>query len=478
MKSTKKKLSRREFLRLASIGSAGALAAACVPVTPEMVVETVEVEKVVEKVVTATPPPTEMTVIEWWHGWPGMTAINALQAVADLFNEQHDDILVNRLQVGGNLATDTTEVYLTAIAAGAPPDVEIGNLPYPEFWARGVLHELDDWVAASSVIDVEDHIPAAVEGGKWLGKTYGWPAIECSHRYGFAYNVDLVEAAGLDPDNPPVTWDDAYEWHEQITTFDSAGNVEVLGFDPMDAMSGAGGPDYFWMPDFGFVWWDKDNLTITFDDPRFAGALATIKRFYDLVGVEKVAGFRTSFGTWTQSPTASFPAGVQAMIINGAWMPGELAHSAPDKRFRYSWPPVPAEREGVKWQASGGHWGNIPLGAEHPEEAFKFIEFITTDEVADIMFQQTGWFSPKISWNAKVDVSQYEGLDYYTNSIGEADEIWGMAVCPITGFVGQQWYLATDAVLYDQKTPEEAAKDMEAACQEEFRQQFPELASG
>ena len=28
------------------------------------------------------------------------------------------------------------------------------------------------------------------------------------------------------------------------------------------------------------------------------------------------------------------------------------------------------------------------------------------------------------------------------------------------------------------QTPEEAAKDMEAACQEEFRQQFPELASG
>jgi multiple sugar transport system substrate-binding protein len=478
MKSFKKQLSRREFLRLAGLTSVGVLAAACGPApTPEKVVETVEVEKIVEKVVTATPPPEEVILIEWWHGWPGVTAIDALQAVAELFNEQNETMKVNRLQVGGH-TTGTSDVYLTAIAGGAPPDVETGNLPYPEFWARGVLHELDDWIAASTVIDVKDTIPAAIEGGKWLDKTYGWPCVECSLRYGFSYNVALVEAAGLDPDNPPVTWDEVYEWHEKITRFDSAGNVEILGFDPMDAMAGAGGPDYFWMPDFGLPWWDKENFTITFDDPRFVGALATIKRFYDLVGVEKIAGFRTSFGTWTQSPTSSFPAGVQAMIINGAWQPGELAHSAPDKHFRYTWPPVPSERKGVKWQASGGHWGNIPLRAKHPEAAFKFIEFLTTDEVADLIFELTGWFSPKISWNTKVDVSRYEGLEFYTKSILEADEMWGMAVCPVTGFVGQQWYLATDTVLYGKKTPEQAAKDMEKACRDELRKQFPDLASG
>ena len=51
------KVSRREFLRLAALGSVGVAAAACVPPTAQVVKETVEVETVVEKVVTATPAP-------------------------------------------------------------------------------------------------------------------------------------------------------------------------------------------------------------------------------------------------------------------------------------------------------------------------------------------------------------------------------------------------------------------------------------
>ena len=454
-------ISRREFLRLAGITSAGMLAAAC-STTPAST--------------TGGAPPSEAVTVEWWHGWPGMTAINALQAVADAFNEKmaSEGIRVNRTQVGGD-TQGTGDIYLTAIAAGNPPDIEIGNIPYPEFWARDVLQTLDERVKASTVIDVADTVPAAIEGGMWLGKTYGWPAVECSWRYGFSYNVDLVEKAGLDPSKPPVTWDEAYEWHDRITTFDSAGNVEILGFDPMDAMSGAGGPDYFWMPDVGLTWWDKENLTITFDDPRFVFVLATIKKFYDRVSVEKMAGYRSSYGTWTQSPTASFPAGVQAMIINGAWQPGELAHSAPDKRFAYSWPPVPEERRGVKWQSSGGHWGNIPKGAKHADEAFKFLEYLTTLEAADIIFEHTGWLAPRISWNENLDVSTYPGLEFYTNSVKLADEIWPMAVCPITGFVGQNWYNVVDAVTYGKKTPEEAARDYHVLCNEELKKQFPDL---
>jgi multiple sugar transport system substrate-binding protein len=53
-----KKVSRREFLRYAGIGSAGLVLAACgATPEPQTVIQTVEVEKVVEKVVEATPVP-------------------------------------------------------------------------------------------------------------------------------------------------------------------------------------------------------------------------------------------------------------------------------------------------------------------------------------------------------------------------------------------------------------------------------------
>jgi ABC-type glycerol-3-phosphate transport system substrate-binding protein len=262
------------------------------------------------------------------------------------------------------------------------------------------------------------------------------------------------------------------------TKFDEAGNIEILGFDPMDAMggSGPGPPDpFFWPPSFGFDWWNGDAKTFHFDDERFVAVLDTIKRFYDYAGVEKMAGYRSSYGTWTQSPTSSFPAQVQAMIVNGPWQPGELSRSSPDGEFIYTWGPTPEDRRGTKFQSTGGHYGSIPNNAAHQEEAFKFLEFATLNEVQDIVFDQTGWLGPRISWNQALDVSTYPGLDFYIDSISTADEMRPSAGCPVSGFVGNQWTTAVDAVNFGDKTAEQAALDMQAACEAELKDQFPEL---
>jgi len=460
-----KKFSRREFLR-ASAGTAGVfLVAACVPAPAEA--------PAAEAPGEAPAGGAEKTTIQWWHGWGGMTGVAAMQAVADAFNDQSDDIFVERLQVDS-----VHEKYLTAIAGGAPPDCEIGNLNYSEFWAREVLVQLDDWVEASETIDVDDIIQAALDGAKWKGKMYGLPCIESSVRFAFSYNRKLVEDAGLDPDAPPQTWDEVFEWHKATTKFDSAGNIEILGFDPMDAMggSGPGPPDpFFWPPSFGLDWWDGENNVFHFDDELFIAILETVNSFYDYAGVEKMAGYRSSYGTWTQSPTSSFPAQVQTMIINGPWQPGELARSSPDGDFVYTWGPTPEERRGVKFQSTGGHYGSIPLGAPHPEEAFKFLEFCTQNEVQDIVFGQTGWLGPRISWNEKLDVSTYKGLDFYIDSITQSDELRPSAGCPISNYVGNQWLDAVDAVNFGDKTPEQAAADMQQLCTAELASQFPDL---
>jgi multiple sugar transport system substrate-binding protein len=457
------KLSRRAFLQLSATTTA-LWVSACVAPSPQGQ-QAGQAE--------GQPAGGEKVRIQWWHGWGGMTGIAAMQGVADAFNQQSDTIEVERLQV-----EDIQQKYMSAIAGGEPPDVEIGNLSYEDFWARGVLHPLDELIAASQVIDLADFLPAGVETSKWQGTTYGLPCIESSVRFGFSYNVELVEAAGLDPDNPPLTWDEVFAWHEATTRFDSAGNLEQLGFDPMDAMGGSGAgitDPLFWPPSFGLKWFDQSDNTFHFDDERFVAALATIRQFYDYAGVEKMTGYRSSYGTWTQSPTASFPAGVQAMIVNGPWQPGELAHSAPERTFRYTWSPTPTERRGTKVQASGSHYGNIPVGTQHLDEAFAFLEFCTKNEVQDIVFAATGWLGPRISWNQQVDVSTYQGLDFYINSITEADEMWANPVVPIADFVYESWIDAADAVNFGQKTPAQAAQDMQTRVTEELHKQFPEL---
>ena len=78
------------------------------------------------------------------------------------------------------------------------------------------------------------------------------------------FNKGLVEGAGLDISNPPQTWDEMYEWHEALTQFDAAGNVEVVGFDPRDATAGNGpatNVTMFWAVSAGVEIWDGRERT-------------------------------------------------------------------------------------------------------------------------------------------------------------------------------------------------------------------------
>jgi ABC-type glycerol-3-phosphate transport system substrate-binding protein len=386
---------------------------------------------------------------------------------------QSDTSYLQRLQVS---LGEISEKFLTSVAGGAPPDL-VTNIAYPEFWARGVVQDVSELVEASEVIDKDDIFEASWDAATRDGKVYGVPTIESYLRFGLVYNEDLVSDAGLDPDSPPQTWDEAFEWHKALTRFDEAGSLEILGFDPMDAMGGSGpGPSdpLFWPQSFGFKWWLADELQFNFDDAKFVEALNTIKRFYDFAGVENMAGYRSSYKTWSSSPTASFPAGVQGMIIEGYWTCGWLTHSAPDKKMRFAWSPTSSDRKGVKFQSTGGHYLNIPQGA-NLEEAFKFAEFSTTHEAADIIFEATGFLGASLSYLEKVDTSKTPGLDWFIASATEADEMNACAACPLSGFVTEQWRNTVDAVNFGDKTPEQAAQDLQKICTEELEKQFPDL---
>jgi len=480
----RRRLTRRDFLRLSAAAATGAMVAACAPAAPQVVevekqvpvekvvVQTVEVEK--EVVVEKPAKPAERVIIEWWWGWGGMTGMNAMKGVTDAFNMKRQDIYVHSL-----VPSNMDEKLLTAVAGGTPPDIAVGNIAYSEFCARGALTPLDDYFAASKVIQHDDIIPSLWRDATWQGKTYGLAACEVGPRIGLCYNVDLVKDAGLDSGNLPLTWDEMYDWHQKITTFDAAGNIEILGFDPLDAMGGrrpTSDVSYFWGDSFGFEYWAQDSMTYNWDNDLFVASLATIKKFYDSVGVEKIEGYRSSYGTWTQSPTASFPAGVQALILNGYWTPGELVHSAPERHFSFTWPPNSSERRGIKFQNVGGHPATLPKGSKHPDAAFELLEFLTTPESMDIILQTTGWLGPRLSWLEKVDPSPYPGLDFFLRSVVEADELKPCPLDPICGFVGQQLSIAWDAVNYGEKTPEQAAKDLQQLCTDEIRKQFPDLA--
>jgi multiple sugar transport system substrate-binding protein len=422
-------------------------------------------------------PAEEAVKIAWWHSWGGTTGLEAMTAVENAYNQSQGSTKIERLHV-----PEMDDKLLTAVAGGTPPDIGVCCLAYAQLFARDVMLALDDYISASQVVKKEDFVTGLFESMTWQGSTYGVPALECGPRYGMMHNLALLEEAGLDPAQLPQTWTELYEWHTALTKFDDSGNLLTVGFDPRDGTAGAGpgtNISMFWAVTAGLDIWDEDTFTFHFDDERFVQSIETIKQFYDFVGVEKMQAFRDSYGGWTQSPSASFPSGVEALLIIGYYSPGELAHSAPDKEFSVGWAPTPEARRGVKFQNVGGHPAYIPKGAKNADAAFSFIEFLTSDEVAEIMFETTGWLPGRKQFYepGRLGADKYAGLSWYLEAVSEADELWAGPIIPIDGFVNQERNRNFDAVLYGEKNPEQAALDMQQACTEELRKQFPELVS-
>jgi len=377
------------------------------------------------------------------------------------------------------LTADNNTKLLTAIAGGSPPNVAVGNAPYPEFWARGAATPIDDLVARSTVdgISLKQDIPAAYWSyGSYKGKIYGVSAVEGFCRYGLCLDMTNMQKANIDPKTFSWDWDNVTQLQQQLTQTASNGSISVLGIDPLDAMGGSfgGSNPFYWAQAWGIDYYDEGTGKFNFDNTQLADGLTVLKKVYDIAGgAAKVAGFHNSYGTWTESPTAAMPSGVEDMNINGYWAPGELAHTAPDREFAYTWAPVPSAKKGYKFQTLVGHNAFLPKGAKNTAESFQLIEFLASDVAEQTIFDGTGWLGPRQSFLKKVDFSKYKGLDFFVNSLTTADKLYGMPPNPIESFCGTQWGKVQQDVIYNKVQPADGLKQIQQIVTNELKQRFP-----
>lgn len=458
----KEKLSRRDFLREVSLLAAGSVLAACGPKPTPTPAKPAEKPTEAPPAPTTAPPAAEGATVEFWVGWGELTPMfdNFKQ-----MKEWKELISPNDVQLKPAVSD---EVVLTAIAGGAPPAV-LSEAPYFDLMARGVLAPIDDWVAASSIVKKENFISGNWERGFWQGVQYGVPALECFVPWGLDYNARMVEAAGLDPDKPPVTWDECLEWHKALTKFDNAGNLLQIGLDPYDAEGGALGDGFLTAASWGFKWFDEETGKFDLNNDKMAEAFEVVGEFYRIAGPDNIAGMRSVEGqdTWG----GSFNAEVQAMIIEGYWHPGETMIQKPEvaKYNRATWVPMPEARRGVKIQGTRGHYIILCKEAKNIEVGFKFAEFLNTDAACDLIFKQVGWLPAYIPYLDGVDPSTYPGLDFYFRSIHEADEIHPLTICPVTNFAETNYNELAEKVYRDEMTGSEAAAEFQKRCEDEYK---------
>lgn len=135
--------------------------------------------------------------LEVLHGWTGGDGAKAAEALVTAFKEEYPDMPTNFSPIGGGGNENLDTVVANRLNSGDPPSSFAG-------WPGKNLAKYDG--ALGSVTDVwkngmlDAHIPEAAELCKYDGEYRAMPI--GSHRLNcLFYNVEVVEKAGVNPDD-------------------------------------------------------------------------------------------------------------------------------------------------------------------------------------------------------------------------------------------------------------------------------------
>ena len=450
------RLSRRQFLQLTGMAGGAVVLAACAPTAPAAPAAAPQAGTE-----QAAAPAAAGAPVVYWYAWGNLDPAMEKIIATPEFKEHMGGA---ELQYQGSKNADA---MLTAVAAGTPPDGG-SNYNYVELFTRGATIDVTDMVNSSTMVKGDDLLQGLWDSAFWEGKMMGVPGIEGYLWWGLNVNTDAAKKAGLDPTALPKTWEDTFDWHKAMTKKDDAGNLLQFGLDPYDAM--AGEPDFI-SASYGFKWWDEATGKFDLANPRMAEGLNMLGDFIRYAGPDQFAGMRQVEGNGGWG--AAYNAGVQNMIIEGYWHPGETQIQMPEiAQFnRASWAPVPSDRKDANIMATGAHFVVLFKDSKNKEGAFKLGEFFNTDVAQDIIFNEVGWIHGRKSWLAKVDKNKYPGLDFYIDSADKVTEWTVGRRCPINQFVITQYTELREQVYRDLMDPQAAADELQKRAEAEWAAQ-------
>ncbi len=311
----------------------------------------------------------------------------AYEEVAQAFMEEHPEIEINIVQMGwGDYWDDLTR----RLAVDDAPDVWTNHVAFfRDFAERGQMLALDDWMAESGRVELDAFMPGLDELFVYEGSTYGLP--KDWDTVAVLYNREHLAEAGIDEEElRDLTWnpDDGGSLQELMArlSIDAAGNNGLdADFDannvvrygmtwPFDFMSAWGQTQFaHFAASLGWEFHDETGSQFYYDDPEFVSAIEWMRDMTD-------AGYAMPFED-SESVNELFVAGEASLTTDGSWMIGFYVDGLEDS---LGFAPLPAGPEGRNSMFNGLS-DAIWAGTDHPEEAWKWVEFMATREAQEIV---------------------------------------------------------------------------------------------
>lgn len=382
---------------------------------------------------TSTAMAQDVTLTLWTESATGAEA-----TFAGEFSEMDNGITIEVREIRfDDIVTET----LRAFATRTNPDIiSIDNPDHAAFAARGAFLDLTDLAAGSDQIDMDNYFPGPRSSFTWDGGVYGIP--RASNTIALYYNKDLFEAAGLDPDSPPTTWDELYEAASALTDPDN--DVYGIAFSAKASEEGT----------FQFLPW----LQMTggsFEQVNGDGAADALAFWKTLLDEGLTSPDTLTRGQWDS--TGTFNGGNAAMVISGPW---ELNRMASDAQFEWGVTLLPVREEGGPRASALGDF-NLAIfdNTEHPEEAFSFLEYF--DSQMDRLWPEFTRMPPRpdVSLAPTGDARIDEAAGVFTEQLQYAANRGPHPEWPRISRAIQD---AIQSSLTGQKEPQEALDDAQA----------------
>lgn len=307
-----------------------------------------------------------VTTIRYWQH-SSAARDEMMLKIIDMFEAEYPQYKVEAEFVP---ESDYNQKLIPALATNTAPDVfQIQQGMVAKLAEVGSIQPLDTSIMPTESIQ-SDYIASAVDGLKYNGMYYGMPTD--TQTIILLWNKAHAEAAGLDPENGPQTWDEFFDWAHKMTIKDEQGNL---------VQSGWGGKGY-WCEVAAFVIQHGGRMNDENGDFVFADDPVSVEAIKKYVSFYKEGNYNEAFtANW-----AGFRQGLVSMMLGHPAMIGNLVTTAPDLAYNVTLIPAYEDRH----TTCVSSWAYVMSSRADSEAATTFIKFLSSEEVERMWTEETG----------------------------------------------------------------------------------------
>ncbi|MGG0173559.1 ABC transporter substrate-binding protein [Paenibacillus dokdonensis] len=254
---------------------------------------------------------------------------------------------------------------LPAVAGGEGPDILLLDQVWvAQYAAAKYIVPLDDYMGKSE-IKAEDYFDGAWGAGSFQNNIYAIP-FDVGVWGVLYYNKDMFKAVGLDPEKPPVTWEEFLQDGQKLTKDGKYGASNWAGSSEsvqclIDAFTVAGG---------GKLLDESGKKIMINEDP----GVKALQFWADMSKISPPG----SVGKNEEDAMTLFTSGQTAMTMYGEWGQDTIKTRAPNMNYGVANLPKPAGGESIG--TFGGFNLAINANSSNKDLAWEFIKYSTNEE--------------------------------------------------------------------------------------------------